>query len=100
MLPMFVSFAFAEAPLVPDIVVCFYMVLIGLAMISQIPTWSFKTTRISRGNVRFFLVGFAIIGAAALTFTWVTLAALCVAYIAMVIVCPFIRSPEKNDGDD
>lgn len=99
MLPMFVSFAFADAPLIPDVIICCYMVVIGLAMISQIPTWSFKTGRISRENVKFFLLGFAFLGAAVLTYTWITLAALCLGYIAMVIFRLFIRPPVKTDRE-
>lgn len=85
MLPMFVSFAFADAPLLPGILICFHMVAVGYLMISRIPTWSFKTTKISRKNVKFFLVGFAIVGAAVTTNPWSTLVALCLGYIIMVV---------------
>ena len=89
LLPMSISFAFADKPLLPDIFICAYMVAIGLLMISSIPTWSLKTTRISRENVKYFLVGFTFIGAAIFTFAWITLVALCFVYIAMVIWCLF-----------
>lgn len=85
MLPMFMSFAFANAPILPGIVICFYMVAIGFLMISRIPTWSFKTTKISRRNVKFFLVGFAIVGGAVVTNPWSTLVVICVGYVCMVI---------------
>jgi CDP-diacylglycerol---serine O-phosphatidyltransferase len=85
MLPMFVSFAFADAPLLPGTVMGLYMVAIGLLLISRIPTWSFKTTRISRENVKFFLVGFAFVGAAVLTYPWLTLIGLCLAYVGTVV---------------
>lgn len=85
MLPMFVSFAFVDRPVLPDVIICIYMVGVGFLMISRVPTWSFKTTRISRENVKFFLVGFAFVGAALLTFAWITLVALCVGYIGMVV---------------
>lgn len=95
MLPMFVSFAFPEAAILPDLVLGFYVVLVGMAMISRIPTWSFKTTRVSRVNVKYFLVGFAFVGAAVLTYAWVTLVVLCVGYIGMVIWCAlFAKAPE------
>jgi CDP-diacylglycerol--serine O-phosphatidyltransferase len=87
MLPMFISFAFANRPLLPDVVICANMVVVGLLMISHIPTWSIKTVRISGKNVKFFLVGFVFIGAAALTYAWITLVVLCFGYIAMVIWC-------------
>ncbi|MBW4709852.1 CDP-diacylglycerol--serine O-phosphatidyltransferase [Roseobacter sp. YSTF-M11] len=85
LLPMSASFAFAKAPLLPDVLICVHMVAVGLAMISRIPTWSFKSVRISRGNVKFFLLGFAFVGAAMMTFAWVTLLAICFGYIGMVI---------------
>ncbi|RJL19669.1 CDP-diacylglycerol--serine O-phosphatidyltransferase [Paracoccus siganidrum] len=85
MLPMYLSFAFADRPVLPDLVICLHMIVVGLLLISRVPTWSFKTTRISRENVKFFLVGVAFVGAALLTFAWVTLIALCLGYIGMVI---------------
>lgn len=85
MLPMFVSFAFADVPLVPGYVIAVYMIGIGLLMISRIPTWSFKKTKVSRHNVKFFLVGFAVLSAALLIEPWVSLVVICLAYIGMVI---------------
>lgn len=85
MLPMFVSFAFADAPVLPGIVIAFYMIGIGFLMISRIPTWSFKATKISRRNVKFFLVGFAVVAAALLIHPWISLVVICVGYIGMVI---------------
>jgi len=85
MLPMYLSFAFNDARLLPNLVIGGYVVVIGLLMISHIPTWSFKTTRISRDNVKYFLVGFAFVAAAVWTFAWITLSVLCFAYAAMVV---------------
>jgi CDP-diacylglycerol--serine O-phosphatidyltransferase len=85
MLPMFVSFAFADVSLLPGYVIAVYMIGIGLLMISRIPTWSFKKTRVSRHNVKFFLVGFAVATAALLIEPWVSLVMVCLAYIGMVI---------------
>lgn len=96
MLPMFVSFAFSDAPLLPDAVVCGYMVVIGLSLISRMPTWSFKTTKISRENVKFFLVGFAFVGAAVLTHPWITLVGLCLAYAAVVVWSLWAKQPPSN----
>ncbi|MEP2533874.1 CDP-diacylglycerol--serine O-phosphatidyltransferase [Shimia sp.] len=93
LLPMSISFAFSETPLLPDVLICLYMVLIGLLMISRIPTWSFKTTRVSRENVKFFLVAFAFVAAAVFTYAWITLVVLCVVYIAMVVWCLFAKKP-------
>jgi CDP-diacylglycerol--serine O-phosphatidyltransferase len=85
MLPMYLSFAFNDARLLPGVIIGGYVVVIGLLMISHIPTWSFKTTRISRGNVKYFLVGFAFVAAAVWTYAWITLSVLCFAYAGMVV---------------
>lgn len=85
MLPMYLSFAFGYVPVLPDWLICAWMVLIGLLMISRMKTWSFKTARISRENVKFFLIAFVFVGAALLTYMWATLVALCVAYAVAVI---------------
>ncbi len=85
LLPMFMSFAFANAAVLPDPLLCIYTTVVGLLMISTIPTWSFKTTRIAPGNVRYFLLGVVVLAAAVLTYPWITLVALCMAYICAVI---------------
>ena len=85
LLPMYLSFAFNDARLMPSVIVAGYVVVVGLLMISHIPTWSFKTTRISRGNVKYFLVGFAFVAAAVWTYAWITLAVFCFVYAGMVI---------------
>jgi CDP-diacylglycerol--serine O-phosphatidyltransferase len=85
MLPIYLSFAFTEADLLPELLICLHMALVGLLLISRIPTWSFKTSRVSRGNVRYFLLGFAVVGAAVFTYAWITLIVLCLGYVVMVI---------------
>ncbi len=95
MLPMFVSFAFADTPLLPAVVISANMILVGVLMISNIPTWSFKNLRISRENVKFFLLGVAVFGAAVLTYAWITLVVLCLGYIGMVL-WHFFGKPHKH----
>lgn len=85
MLPMYLSFAIADRAVLPDTVICLYMIVVGLLLISRLPTWSFKTTKISRENVKFFLVGVAVVGAALFSFAWLTLIVLCLGYVAMVV---------------
>ena len=57
---------------------------VGLLMISRIPTWSLKRVRISRENVKYFLVGFAFFGAAILSYAWITLVVLCLVYAGTI----------------
>jgi len=93
MLPMYVSFGFPNIPQLPAVFIGAHIVVIGLAMISRVPIWSFKTTRISRENVKFFLVGFAFVGAAVLTYAWITLVVLCIGYIGMIFWCWISKPP-------
>lgn len=85
MLPMFVSFAFDGAMVLPELLICLHMVVVGLLMISHIQTWSPKAMKISREHVKYLLVGFAFMAAALLTYAWTVLVVLCVGYVAMVI---------------
>ncbi|MDF1716648.1 MAG: CDP-diacylglycerol--serine O-phosphatidyltransferase [Antarcticimicrobium sp.] len=99
LMPMIVSFAFPAAPKLPDAALCVYIVAIGLLLISHIPTWSFKTTRISRENVTFFLVGFALVAAGVLTYGWTTLVVLCLAYVGVVLWALIAKRPPKNNEE-
>ena len=95
MLPMFVTFAFSLAPVLPDMLLAFYIMGVGLLMVSRIPTWSFKTTRVPRRNVKLFLVVFAIAGAFLFTYAWIGLVVLCVLYVGVVL---FKLLPTLRDG--
>lgn len=85
MLPLYVSFAFNDMKLLPDVLLCAYMAGIGLLLISTIPTRSFKALKVSRENVRFILLAFALAGVAVLTYAWATLILACLAYVALVL---------------
>ena len=85
MLPMYFSFAFEMAILLPTLVICGHLVLIGLLMVSNLPTWSFKVVKTSPKNSKYFLIGFAVIGASVLNYVWITLIGLCMIYILLVL---------------
>ena len=85
MLPMYFSFAFESVNLMPSLAICGYLALIGLLMVSNIPTWSFKVVTTSPKNSKYFLIGFAVIGAAVLNYVWITLIGLCIGYILLLI---------------
>ncbi len=85
MLPIYLSLAVDNAPQLPGVVVCFHLGIIGLLMISAIPTPSFKSARLSRRAVKYYLVGAIVLGASILTFTWSALIALTFAYLIAVV---------------
>jgi CDP-diacylglycerol--serine O-phosphatidyltransferase len=82
---MFYSFAVDGNPVPPGLALGLYLLLIGVLMISRIPTWSFKSTRISRANVKYFLLAAAGVAAALLTVPWSALVALSGAYVVLVL---------------
>ena len=85
MFPMYFSFALEKVDLLPSLAICGYLAFIGLLMISNIPTWSFKVVTTSPKNSKYFLIGFAVIGAAVLNYIWITLIGLCLSYIILVL---------------
>ncbi|MEI4233571.1 CDP-alcohol phosphatidyltransferase family protein [Roseovarius sp. D22-M7] len=93
MLPMFVTFALPEMPHPPAWLVALYMAGVGLLLISPVPVWSFKQTRISRENVKFFLLGFACVAAALVLFTWAALILMGLIYVAVVIWAALVWYP-------
>jgi CDP-diacylglycerol--serine O-phosphatidyltransferase len=93
MLPMFVTFALPDMPHPPSWLVGLYMAGVGLLLISPVPVWSFKKTRISRENVKFFLLGFVCVAAALVLFTWAALILMGLIYVAVVIWAALVWYP-------
>lgn len=91
LLPLFLSFQANDPDLIPPILVGFYMIGIGLLMISRIPTFSFKKTRVARKSVKFLLLGFVFLAAALLTQTWITLIAMEFAYAVSIVWAWYTR---------
>ena len=85
MMPLYIAFAFPDAARTPGYAICIYMIGIGLLLVSRIPTWSFKTTRVSRHNLIFFLICFSALGFGLLTYAWLTLIIMCIGYITIVV---------------
>ncbi|MEQ9694702.1 CDP-diacylglycerol--serine O-phosphatidyltransferase [Shimia sp. SDUM112013] len=85
LLPMVVSFALSGAPVTSPVVTAIYVCIIGLLMISRIPTYSFKNVVVDQRNTKFVLLGTVLLVAALLTYLWTTLALLSVAYIGLVL---------------
>ncbi|MCU0912066.1 MAG: CDP-diacylglycerol--serine O-phosphatidyltransferase [Rhodobacteraceae bacterium] len=85
MLPVYLGFLLPEAPHVPELVVGLWMVLVGLAMISRVPTPSLKSARIYAENVPFAMIAFVTLTAALVTYPWATLVAISLAYLAALL---------------
>lgn len=85
MLPLFVSRAMPGLPDIPDTVIGLYMLGVGLLMIGRLPTWSLKSLTIRRENVRYLYVGFVCFLAALISYPWMTLMLLDLAYLASLL---------------
>jgi CDP-diacylglycerol--serine O-phosphatidyltransferase len=92
LLPMFISFPFSDASIIRPEVICAWMICVALLMISRIPTYSFKMMTISRDNVKYFMLGFALLVAALLNYLWLTLSVLVFVYFLAVLWAWFKHS--------
>lgn len=85
LLVVFISFPFSDVSVLRPEIVCVWMIAVALLMISPIPTYSLKMMTVSRKNIKFFMVGFALLVAALLNYLWLTLAAIVIAYFLSVL---------------
>jgi CDP-diacylglycerol---serine O-phosphatidyltransferase len=83
--PMYLAFATDRVLDLPPVLVAAWMVGIGALMISRVRTPSLKRITIATEHARHVLVGSVVLVAALLTYPWVTLLTLCLAYLAGVL---------------
>jgi CDP-diacylglycerol---serine O-phosphatidyltransferase len=83
--PLYLEFATGRALQVHPVIVAGWMVGIGALMISRVRTPSLKRITIATDLARYVLVGAVVVVAAVLTYPWVTLLTLCLAYLAGVL---------------
>jgi len=84
LLPMFASFAFSNWIVLSDFLICLNMLVIGLVMISSVPTWSPKALKISNVHVMYLILGFVVTGVALITHPWVTFMTVMSGYVIVV----------------
>lgn len=94
LLPMVLSFLFSDFSLDAPVVIAGHVFLVGLLMISRLPTYSFKHLSIDRKNSKYFLLGAGLMAAALLTYLWATLALMTFVYIGSLIWA--FRSARKS----
>ncbi|RMD95077.1 MAG: CDP-diacylglycerol--serine O-phosphatidyltransferase, partial [Alphaproteobacteria bacterium] len=103
LMPMYVAFASDGALAPAPWMTAAWLVLVGLAMISTLPTPSAKGVRVGRGNARFVVLGFVLMLAAAATWPWPTLIALCAGYVLAVAVFNLrrraVRAEARGGGE-
>lgn len=82
--PMYLSFTYGGL-LIPGFAIAFWMVAMGALMISRIRTPSLKRVTVYAEYAKYILVGGAAVVAALLTYPWVTLLGLAVAYLVAIL---------------
>lgn len=96
LLPMFLSFLYYENLQTKSGLIAIYMGLVGLLLVSRIPTYSFKTTTVHPKRITFILIGFAVLVAMLLTYPWSSLVALDVTYFGIIVWSYFKYRKHKN----
>lgn len=85
MLPMFIAFLDEDVAGLPNGLICIWMGVVGLLMISHIPTYSFKMMTISRPNVKYYMLASACLVAALLNYLWLTLVVVDLIYLVGIV---------------
>lgn len=99
-MPMYFAFLLPEAATLPAWMMALYLAAIGGLMISQIPTWSFKSVTLKPENTLYFLIGFVALAGGLLTSPWATLFGLGLAYCGSVLIAArFLRRPARKPDD-
>jgi CDP-diacylglycerol--serine O-phosphatidyltransferase len=83
-LPVILSFEIDQSVIRQPYVIAGWLVLVGLMMVSSIPTFSFKGTKLPQKLVIPVFVVAGLFIACALTETWIALAALIITYILTI----------------
>lgn len=83
--PMYLAFTFDGTIDVPAVLVAGWMVGVGALMISSVRTPSLKRITVAADHARYVLVGGVAVVAALLTYPWVTLLTLSMAYFAGIL---------------
>jgi CDP-diacylglycerol---serine O-phosphatidyltransferase len=91
LMPMYVAFVINHGISVPPVLIAGWMVGVGALMISKVRTPSLKRITVSADYARYVLVGGVTVVAALLTYPWVTLLTLSLAYFG-AIVWLFLKS--------
>lgn len=83
--PMYLSFCWYGGLKIPGPAIAIWMVAMGALMISRIRTPSLKRVTVYAENAKYILVGGAAVVAALLTYPWVTLLGLALAYLVAIL---------------
>ncbi len=81
LMPMYLDFLSDGSIVAPPAVVMIWTVVVAALMISWLPTWTFKTSTVYADHAHFVLLAFVGLAAVLLSYPWLTLFGLGVAYL-------------------
>jgi len=85
MAPLYLSWQFPDLPMAPWPVLAGWMVLVGLSMISRLPTPSLKSVRVPTDRAAFVVIAAVMLVVLLLRYPWAVLSVLTVAYSAVLL---------------
>lgn len=91
MAPLYIAWQFPEWPAAPWPVLAGWLVIVGLTMISKLPTPSLKSVRVPTDRAAFVVIGVVALVILLLRYPWAVMSALTVGY-TVVLLYAYIRS--------
>lgn len=91
MAPLYIAWQFPQWPTAPWPVLAGWLVIVGLLMISKLPTPSLKSVRVPTDRAAFVVIGGIVLVVVLLRYPWAVMSGLSVAYSA-VLLFAFLRS--------
>ena len=91
MAPLYIAWQFPQLPMAPWPVLAGWLVLVGLMMISKLPTPSLKSVRVPTDRAAFVVIAGIALVVLLLRYPWAVLSTLTVVYSA-VLLYAFIKS--------
>ncbi len=85
MAPLYIAWQFPEWPMAPWPLLAIWLVLVGLMMISRLPTPSLKAVRVPTDRAAFVVIAAIAIVVLLLRYPWAVLSALTVAYSGVLL---------------
>ncbi|MEO0497814.1 MAG: CDP-diacylglycerol--serine O-phosphatidyltransferase [Pseudomonadota bacterium] len=98
LLPMFLYLAGWEGIKELGPLIIAHLVIVGLLMVSRVPTFSFKKLLVPTDSIAFVLIGAVIIIAILFTYPWYSMVAITIAYMASIIISWRTARTVKQDG--
>ncbi|MCZ0963383.1 CDP-diacylglycerol--serine O-phosphatidyltransferase [Paracoccus benzoatiresistens] len=99
LLPIFVANLIPEAA-IPASACALWMIVVAALMVSRVPTPAFRPVRVRPDQARLLLLAAVALGAALLTYPWLTLVLLDTGYLMLLTLGWIRRRPQRTRKDE